>query len=55
MAQINIKVGKKIRAAREKLGISQQDLAFKADLHRAYIGQSERGEKNLRLVNANSI
>lgn len=55
MAQINVKVGKKIRAFREKLEISQEDLAVKADLHRAYIGQIERGEKNLGLVNLEKI
>jgi transcriptional regulator with XRE-family HTH domain len=55
MAQINIKVGKRIREQREKLGLSQEHLAFKADLHRAYIGQIERGEKNLGLVNLEKI
>ena len=30
-------------------------LAFEADLHRAYIGQIERGEKNIGLINLEKI
>jgi transcriptional regulator with XRE-family HTH domain len=52
---INIKVGRRIRFFRSQLGLSQEELAFKADLHRAYIGQIERGEKNLGLVNLERI
>ena len=55
MAEINKAVGKKIRLLREKKGLTQETLAFEAGLHRAYIGQIERGEKNLGLVNLEKI
>lgn len=55
LAEINKKVGSNIRKYRGKKGWSQEQLAFEADLHRAYIGQIERGEKNIGLVNLEKI
>jgi len=55
MAEINKKVGLNIRKYRTKKGWSQEQLAFEADLHRAYIGQIERGEKNIGLINLEKI
>jgi len=55
MAEINKKVGFSIRKYREQKGWSQEQLAFEADLHRAYIGQIERGEKNIGLMNLEKI
>jgi len=55
MAEINKRVGFNIRKYREKKGWSQEQLAFEADLHRAYIGQIERGEKNIGLINLQKI
>jgi transcriptional regulator with XRE-family HTH domain len=54
-AEINKKVGLNIRKYRVKKDWSQEQLAFEADLHRAYIGQIERGEKNIGLVNLEKI
>ncbi len=55
LAEINKKVGLNIRKYREKKGWSQEQLAFEADLHRAYIGQIERAEKNIGLINFEKI
>jgi len=55
MAEINKVVGQRIKGYRLKKGWSQEKLSFEADLHRAYIGQIERGEKNIGLVNLEKI
>ena len=47
--------GEIIRQKRKEKGLSQEDLAFKADLHRTYIGMIERAEKNITLENINKI
>jgi len=38
-------VGIAIRARREKLGWSQEQLGFVANIHRTYVGEIERGKK----------
>lgn len=50
-----LKMGKNIRAAREKLGISQENLAHLCELDRAYMGRVERGEKNISILNLKKI
>lgn len=52
---ILIKFGNKVRAERLKRGISQEELAAKAGLHRTYIGMVERAEKNITLGNVKKI
>ena len=39
-------LGEAIRARREALHLSQEDLAFECGLHRTYISQLERGLKS---------
>jgi len=46
-----ITFGKSVRKLRIALGLSQEELAEKANLHRNYIGGIERGERNLGLIN----
>jgi transcriptional regulator with XRE-family HTH domain len=55
MSSIKKDVGFKIREVRTERGLSQEELAALADLHRAYIGQVERGEKNIGIVNLEKI
>jgi transcriptional regulator with XRE-family HTH domain len=47
--------GEIVRDKRKELGLSQEELAFKADLHRTYIGMIERAEKNITLENISKI
>jgi len=53
--EILIKFGSKVRELRNSLGISQEELADKAGLHRTYIGMIERAEKNITLINIEKI
>ena len=55
MTEIAKKFGKRIRMLREKKGLTQEALAFEADLHRAYVGQIERGEKTIGLENIEKL
>lgn len=43
---------KKLRAAK---GISQEELAERAGVHRTYVGMLERGEKNVTIYNIERI
>lgn len=47
--------GERVRKLRKEKGISQEELSFRADLHRTYIGMIERGEKNITLINIEKI
>lgn len=47
--------GRNVQVARQALGISQEELAFQAGLHRTYIGMVERSERSISLQNAKKI
>ena len=40
-----------VKGRREELGLTQEDLAEKAGIHRTYLSDVERGSRNLSLVN----
>ncbi len=42
---ISFKIGERIRSFRTEQKLSQEELAFLAEIHPAYIGKVERGEK----------
>lgn len=44
-------IGKRIREERQHLNLTQERLAEDVDLTTAYIGQVERGERNLTIEN----
>ena len=44
---IKITVGKRVKELRYKLGISQEELAYNAQLDRTYITSVERGKRNI--------
>lgn len=50
-----ITFGKNVLVARQALRISQEELAFRAGLHRTYIGMVERAERSISLQNAKKI
>ncbi len=53
--QILVKFGQRIREERKKQSLSQEELAYKAKVHRTYIGMIERAEKNITLANIEKI
>ena len=49
--KIQSRFGSKLKCLRSQLGLSQEELASRAGLHRTYIGGIERGERNVSLAN----
>lgn len=47
--------GKIVREKRLEMGISQEELAERADLHFTYISSTERGERNISIMNVAKI
>ena len=45
----------RVRSRRQELGLSQEQLAEKAGVHRTYVGMLERGEKNVTIYNIERI
>src|SRR6516162_9442298 len=43
------------RTERKRLGISQEELAGRAGLHRTYVADIERGARNLSLANIEKL
>lgn len=52
---ILVEFGKNVRKLRKAKELSQEELAFRAELHRTYIGMIERAEKNITLLNIQKI
>ena len=50
-ANARIAFGKRLRTLRRERDLSQEELGFRADLDRNYVGGIERGERNPSLVN----
>lgn len=48
-------VGARIKVLRKEKGLSQEALGEKGGFHFTYIGQVERGEKNVSLINLAKI
>lgn len=55
MTSILKRFGEKVRNKRLKLGLSQEELAERATVHRTYIGMIERAEKNITLENIEKL
>ena len=53
--QILTEFGLRIQQERKKLGMSQEELAFRAGMHRTYIGMIERAERNITLSNIKKL
>jgi len=55
LSNIQKQFGNRIRDLRLAKGLSQEELAFRAGIHRTYLGGIERGERNPALKNMAAI
>lgn len=46
---LQVRLGTAIRLHRQKLGITQEELAWRAEMHRTYVADIERGGRNVTL------
>lgn len=46
--ELKAQLGHNLRRCRKRVGLSQEDLSFRAGLHRTAVGQIERGERIAR-------
>ena len=52
---IRERFGFAVKARREELELTQEDLAEKAKIHRTYLSDIERGSRNLSLINIEKL
>jgi transcriptional regulator with XRE-family HTH domain len=55
MKDIKKLFAKRVKYFRSMKGWSQEDLGYRAKLHRTYIGMIERAEKNITIENAQKL
>jgi transcriptional regulator with XRE-family HTH domain len=55
LQKIRKSLGERIRVLRKAKGFSQEEFAHECDLHRTYMGDTERGERNVSLHNIAKI
>ena len=54
-ADVRERFGDAVRTRREALGLTQEDLADRAGIHRTYLSDVERGTRNVSLVNVERV
>ena len=52
---IKQQVGERIKILRRKLGISQEELADRAEIHRTYIASLEVGKRNVSIITLEKV
>jgi transcriptional regulator with XRE-family HTH domain len=53
--KITEKFGKRVKEIRQAKGITQEELALKAQLHRTYVSSIELGKRNVSLLNIEKL
>lgn len=54
-AELLIKIGAKVVARRKELNLTQEDLAYSANIDRTYIGYVENGKQNITISMLNKL
>lgn len=52
---IRAKVGARIRELRKELNLTQESLAFKAEVDKTYLNEVENGKRNVSVINLEKI
>jgi transcriptional regulator with XRE-family HTH domain len=52
---IRERFGFAVKMRREELGLTQEDLADRAGIHRTYLSDIERGSRNVSLINIERV
>ena len=52
---IRERFGFAVKARREELGLTQENLAERAGIHRTYLSDIERGSRNVSLINIERV
>ncbi|MBN8672388.1 MAG: helix-turn-helix transcriptional regulator [Chitinophagales bacterium] len=52
---IRAKVGSRIRELRKELQLTQEALAFKAEVDKTYLNEVENGKRNVSVINLEKI
>lgn len=52
---IKILVGRRVKELRKKMGVSQEELAYRIELDRTYISSIESGKRNISIVNIEKL
>lgn len=55
LKELLINIGKKVRQLREERGLTQEELAFGANIHRTQISRIENGENNLSMSSVSRL
>jgi len=55
MKDVEKRFGKRVRELRLAKGLSQEELAYRAGVHRTYLGGIERGERHPALKHISAI
>ncbi|MFV8240976.1 helix-turn-helix domain-containing protein [Aerococcus viridans] len=55
MNELTVNLGKRIKELRKKNNISQEKLAFLAELDRTYVNSVENGKRNISIINIGKI
>lgn len=54
-ADLQYRLGEAIKDRRRREGLSQEDLAFRSDLHTTFLSEIENGHKDLRLSSIRKV
>lgn len=52
---IRAKVGSRIRELRQELELTQEKLAFKAEVDKTYLNEVENGKRNISIINLEKV